>query len=133
MEEAMQADARQHNDALELTPGPERLIDEIDEKYREFKQAKMSRFSVEWGKWSRAFNLILKEVMEDHPEYRHVFIYWNLRSQLLELHYRTPSFMKRGKKRRLSKECQRLRELIVSGDIHERITKADMIRMVLGR
>lgn len=52
----------------------------IDRKFEEAKEKKISRFNVEWGKWSRQMNLEIKGKLD----YTSVFIYWMNRSNLLE-------------------------------------------------
>lgn len=99
---------------------PEEYIELIDRKYLEAKKKKLSRMSVEWGKWSREMNLELRQRIESRsdPEelrLKHVVVYWTLRSQLLELHYSKPNF---GlvKKKKLSKECRQMKETILNSE-----------------
>lgn len=88
-------------------------IELIDRKYFEAKKNRISRFSVEWGKWSRAMNLELRTL-----SLRHVFLYWINRSQLLDLYYKS-KIGNLGKKKRLEKEGSWLQKKILSGKLPE--------------
>jgi len=105
----------------------------IDQKYFEAKKARISRFSVEWGIWSREMNLeTQKLITSKHPkslELKYVFIYWVNRSQLLELHYKS-KILKSGLKKKLEKECADLKKNILTGGLSD-ITKEDMQQRVV--
>jgi hypothetical protein len=101
-------------------------IELIDQKYFEAKKNRISRFSVEWGKWSREMNLELRESTKaEAPQsllLRHVFIYWINRSQLLELYYKG-RISSLGKKKRLEKEGAQLKKDILSGKLPKLTTE----------
>ena len=84
----------------------------IDTKYAEAKLAKTSRFDVEWGKWSREMNIATKG--KSSLAYRYLFIYWIVKSQLLELHFKTR--FKQANKKRLAREANQIKKYILNGD-----------------
>ena len=101
----------------------EELLDYIDDKYMSAKLRKVSRFSVEWGAWSREMNLGLRKRIESKkdPEelaLKYIIIYWTIRSQMLELFYKRKFFGK-VKKERLAKEAADIKELILTGDLKD--------------
>lgn len=93
-------------------------IELIDQKYLEAKMIRISRFSVEWGKWSREMNLGINELTKSKtPQVsilKYVFVYWINRSKLLELYHKS-KMGKLGLKKRLEKEGQELKKGILSG------------------
>lgn len=102
-----------HIEYGELTPV--QLIDLINIKFEWAKKARISRMSVEWGKWSREMNVTIRARIDagnDPFEIRlkYVFIYWTLVSQLLEMHYSKKLFGQ-SKKKKLMKEAKAIREL----------------------
>lgn len=103
-----------------------KYIELIDQKYLEAKKNHISRFSVEWGKWSREMNLKVHELTKaEVPEsllLKHVFIYWINRSQLLEL-YHIGKISNLGKKKRLEKEGALLKKDILSGKLPKLTTE----------
>ena len=121
---------------VEVTQEIRDLIDLIDKKYQEAKKAGFSRFSVEWGKWSREMNVELRRKMLRKKEgilFKYVFIYWTLKSRLLEIFFKSPSKMlKRGCKRRLQKEIDDIKEIILSGNMPEgELTDKDLLKILL--
>jgi len=94
-------------------------LDIIDIAYFEARKDRISRFSVEWGKWSTTMNRAIRIRIQDEkdPEnlkLRYVFIYWTIMSQLLELHYRY-KILKNKQKKKLFKEASDIKEIIVAG------------------
>jgi len=81
------------------------MIKKIDLNYFEFKKNKASRYSVEWGVWSREMNLKIHEVLKNETTNKqikarlvYVFFMWVSASRLLELnckHRLTKSVQKR--------------------------------------
>lgn len=106
-------------------------VDLIDGKYREAKKKGISRFSVEWGRWSREMNVELRK--KDGILFKYIFIYWTLKSQLLEVFFKSPSKLVRlGKKRRLRKEISDIKGIILSGNAPEgELTDKDLQRILL--
>ena len=99
------------------------LLDYIDKKYRDAKSKRISRMSVEWGRWSREMNLGLRKRIESKkdPEelaLKYVIIYWTIRSQMLELHYKS-RFFGRVKIQRLAKEAADIKEIILTGELKD--------------
>ncbi len=107
----------------------------IDHEYAECRSQNVSRMSVRWGKWSRQMNLVIKErIQNKHPDanlYKYLFMYWVNRSQLLEEYYK--SKWRQSKKRRLQREGQNLRKVILSGDAPniQLDTDADLMEFLL--
>jgi len=93
-------------------------VDLIEWSYRSAKVARMSRMSPEWGVWSAEMNReIRKKIEENDPEsleLKYVFVLWVTRSQLLELNYQS-RILRMGRKRKLSRECVKLKEMILTG------------------
>ena len=93
------------------------LLDDVNQKYIQCKEEKLSRFSQEWGMWSRSFNRNLQDKIKEQSEftllYQYLFIYWINRSKLLELHFKHPSiFTKRKAKKEEDESGKILREYI---------------------
>jgi len=121
---------------IEVTQEIRDLIDLIDKKYQEAKKVGLSRFSVEWGKWSREMNVELRRKMLRKKEgilFKYVFIYWTLKSRLLEVFFKSPSRMlKRGCKKRFQREADDIKEIILSGNMPEgELTDKDLLKILL--
>lgn len=108
-------------------------IELIDQKYLEAKMIRISRFSVEWGKWSREMNLGINELTKSKtPQVsilKYVFVYWINRSKLLELYHKS-KMGKLGLKKRLEKEGQDLKKSILSGKL-PKMTNENMKETIL--
>lgn len=104
---------------FECTQDMKNYLDLINEQYLQCKQARVSRLSVEWGIWSRKMNLEIRSKIEaDNDQsvgYRYIFKYWTIKSQLLELYYRS-KILDLGKKKKLAKMAKMLKETILSGE-----------------
>jgi len=79
-------------------------------------RGKISRFSVEWGTWSREMNLEIKrlQVLGNPAEVDilvRLYIYWVLASELLEMEFKW-KFTHLGRKRRTKKEIMDAKEII---------------------
>ncbi len=117
---------------------PIEYIELIDEQYKEAKAKKLSRFSVEWGKWSRAMNLETRKRIEsgkdpDEIKLQYVFIYWTLRSRLLELHKKSVFGSGKAKRRVIVNEIEEIKEIITTGKDLKALTKQGMIDKALQR
>jgi len=92
-------------------------LDLIDNQYTKAKDKRLSRMSVEWGIWSTKMNReIRKKIKDQHPlklKLLAIHEYWQVKSKLLELHYKS-RFFKLITKSRLNKECEKIKELILS-------------------
>ena len=96
---------------------PEEFLEEIDLKYSNCKKRKISRLSDEWDKWSREFNLRLRNVIQDNNNpvaYKYVFIYWANRSQLLEIFYKKLRIVKGKKIKALANEGANIKKAIMN-------------------
>ena len=92
----------------------------IDRKYLEARKNRISRFSVEWGKWSGVMNRIIQVRIKDNGDsdkvrLAYVFMYWTIMSQLVELHYKF-KLLRRKEKKRLFDESVDIKEIIVTGN-----------------
>lgn len=112
-------------------------LDLIDLKYMEAKKSRISRFSTEWGIWSREMNIeTQKLIKENHPqslELKYVFIYWVNISQLLELYHKSKLGML-GLKKKIEKESKSLRKEILNSkliDITEKSMKETLLKGVI--
>jgi hypothetical protein len=96
---------------------PQQLIDLVDRKFNEAKKKNISRFSVEWGAWSRQMNLFIREKIDgNHPKhvlFRYVMFYWTIKSQLLEL-YHLSRIGKLGKKNQLKKDSVTVKQFVLN-------------------
>ncbi len=95
-------------------------LDIIDMAYFEARKDRVSRFSVEWGKWSvkmnRAIKLRIKDENDpDNLKLKYVFIYWTIMSQLLELHFRFRLLKNKQKKKLFIEACD-IKEIILTGN-----------------
>uniref|UniRef100_A0A6M3KHJ0 Uncharacterized protein n=1 Tax=viral metagenome TaxID=1070528 RepID=A0A6M3KHJ0_9ZZZZ len=98
---------------------PAEYLHLIDTKFYEAKKNKVSRYSVEWGTWSREMNLILKKRTKKTDQdislkLKYVFVYWILKSQVLEMFYRS-KILRIGKRIRLETEADAIKDIIVNG------------------
>lgn len=122
---------------IEVTQDVRDHVDLIDKQYREAKRDKLSRFSVEWGRWSREMNLELhRKIQAASPQqilYKYVFIYWTLKSQLLEVWFKFPwRSLKMNLKKRLGKQILDTKKMILSGDVPAaEFTEEDLKRALL--
>lgn len=102
----------------------------IDQKYLEARKSRISRFSVEWGRWSRTMNTVItariKDIKDaDKVKLSYVFIYWTMMSQLLELHYKF-KLLKRKEKKRLFGESEDIKEIIITGNGLQPLSEDDL-------
>ena len=87
----------------------------IDVMFLDHKKKRLSRYSIEWGKWSREMNLKLQVRMKENLLLKQVFGYWIIMSKLLESYYKTPAF-KKAYKSRLIKDGRSLKKDIKEGN-----------------
>lgn len=96
---------------------PEAFVRFIDQNFNQAKKEGLSRFSAEWGLWSRKMNLAIRERIESgndpqEVKLKQVFIYWTQKSEMLELHLEK-RLLNGGKIKRLKKDIERCRKLIL--------------------
>jgi len=115
---------------------PAEYIKSIDSRYKDAVEKNLSRFSIEWGEWSRQMNLEIRKAIEDQapeaPLLKNVFIYWTVMSQLLELNYTGWSLIKYGKKKKLQKERDHIKKAVLSGK-PKKFSEQEMIRRAVKR
>jgi hypothetical protein len=96
---------------------PKQLVDLIDQKFTAGKQKGLSRFSIEWGLWSRQMNLYIQEkIGENGPKailFKYAMYYWVLKSQMLELNFRS-KIGKLGRKNKLKNEAIGIKKTILN-------------------
>jgi len=96
---------------------PKQLVDLIDLKFSAGKQKGLSRFSTEWGLWSRQMNLYIQQkIKENGPKkvlFKYVMYYWTIKSQMLELNFRS-KIGKLGKKNKLKNEAVGIKKTILN-------------------
>ena len=115
------------------TPKSSRVyLDEIDAVFLRLKRDRMSRFSVEWGQFSRAINLEIRKRIEskdsESARLRSVFVYWSIKSQILELNFKS-RVLGFGKKKRLSRQADELRANILSDDFSKNIASESLLKL----
>lgn len=91
----------------------------IDEHFNDAKKKGISRMSVEWGKWSREMNLVIRKRLESKsdPEemfLKYVFVYWTAISQRLELNFKG-RILNGGKIKKSAKEAEQIKKIIMKG------------------
>ena len=118
---------------------PEGYLELIDVKYSEAKAKRQSRFNVEWGKWSVTMNRVLRRLTEgknkndtEIMKLRYVFIYWSLKSELLELHYKYKLFRKKRKKE-LVENAKDIKEIILTGNGLQPLSQDEVIAQMVER
>jgi len=98
------------------------IVKIIDTKYLAAKKQKLSRYSVEWGLWSRKMNIQIRESIESKEgevsdqiktSLKYLFNYWITTSRLLESCFRF-RLSRLGEKRRITDEIKELRESILN-------------------
>jgi len=110
------------------------FLDLIDEKYFGARKKRISRLSVEWGKWSREMNLELRERIEsgkdkEELELKYVIIYWTIRSKMLELVHKS-KFLRRNKIKKLAKEALDIKQIILTGTLKD-VTFDQIIKRIV--
>jgi hypothetical protein len=103
--------------AMKIPKSARTYLDEIDAAFLRAKRDGLSRFSIEWGTFSRVMNVeIRNRIKAGDPEagrLRGVFIYWSIQSQILELVFKS-RILGHGKKKRLARQAAELRVEILS-------------------
>ena len=98
---------------------PKQLVDLIDQKFTAGKQKALSRFSIEWGLWSRQMNLYIQEKIKENGSktktilFKYAMYYWVIKSQMLELNFRS-KIGKLGKKNKLKNEAVGIKKIILN-------------------
>lgn len=117
---------------------PEDFRKEIDDKFKEAKTRGLSRMNLDWGLWSGEMNRELRIYTETEGPmqvlYKYVFVYWTLKSQLLELLYRYKNRpfgkIKIKRKRKEIKEVIKILDLKVKGrDLSEEEILAMVVKV----
>ena len=114
---------------------PIEYLNLIDRKYLEAKRNKISRFSVEWGKWSAVMNRVIQARIKDKGDadkvkLGYVFIYWTIMSRLIELHYKFRLFKNREKKRLLDESVD-IKEIITTGNGLQPLSEDDLKKVLI--
>jgi len=102
---------------------PIEYIKEINENYWPAFKAKLSRMDIVWGKWSRQMNIRLRaeiafaEQEGDnllHQKLVDVFMFWQIRSQTLDLNHKN-GILNKSKMKKKNKQAQKLFKFIRDG------------------
>ena len=114
---------------------PEDFINQIDEKFEEAREKRMSRLNLEWGKWSADMNRELREFTEDDNNpgqviYQYVFIYWVLTSQILELYF-VGGILSQIRIKKRMKEIKEVKKVLDLKIPARKISKEEILKMVL--
>lgn len=119
---------------MEATNSIRNLVDHIDANFLQGKISRISRYSVEWGKWSRAMNLEIRKRIEAHDTdslaLKYIFQYWLNRSQLLEVYHKS-KFGKVTLKHRLAKNGSQLKSYIFDKNAPELGDWKDMVTKIV--
>ena len=103
---------------FEVTQDMRDYLELIDTKYAEAKKKRLSRFSLEWGKWSAEMNRETRPKCEAGDDqsigYKYIFLYWTLMSQLLELHHKH-KFTRQAYKREIAKTAKLVKRGVLAG------------------
>lgn len=109
-----------------------KYIELIDRKFEEAKAKKISRFSVEWGDWSRKMNLEVRSIIESNStdEFESAMLkgilpYWLVTSELLELNLRSRILVKK-KIRKLTRDRQNIKDDLFGGDAISEMSLKDL-------
>lgn len=112
-------------------------LDKIDDAYIKGKLHGLSRYSIEWGGFSREMNLEIRgKVESNHPEkllLKMIMPYWINRSVMLEIYFERKHKIRKNRLRFLSKECERIRKDISKSKSNQSdmLTMVDIARMSL--
>ena len=96
---------------------PVELVKIIKENFADHKDAKLSRYSIKWGKWSRLMNIAIRARLEgDEPEkvkdkLMLVQNYWKIVSDILEL-YLFSGFFNGLKRNKFIDEASNIEKII---------------------
>lgn len=108
---------------------PMELVAHIDVHYYDAKKKKLSRYDVEWGKWSTIMNRAIRKRIEgmdqketECSQLKYAFNYWTVRSKLLELHFSKKRMFAKTKRRNLCEELVEIRKAVK--DPHAESTKS---------
>ncbi len=117
---------------------PVEYVELIDSQYSLSREAKLSRYDIAWGMWSRKMNLEIKARLievdgkSDEASFlKNVFVYWIIRSQLLELHFK--SRFRAGKKRKLAEEAADIKEIILSKKVGTELEGKSLMDLLKGK
>ena len=112
-------------------------FNKIDQAYNDCKEKCLSRYSKEWGEFSRPMNIeIRKKIESNHPEkllLKMVLPYWFNRSIMLELYFTKKYKIRRNRLRKLSENCIAIRKDVSRGRANEddMLTLNDIARLSL--
>lgn len=98
---------------------PRQYVDLIDFMYHHCRIEKVGRVDNKWGLWSTAMNRETRKRIEDkdpkETELKYVFMYWQGRSQQLELAFTASKFYGQNKRKQKAKEVREIKNIIFSG------------------
>ena len=106
---------------METSTNVQKYIETIDSKFMEAKKKRISRYSPEWGIWSRDMNLEIRKSIGSCKNdieiamLNSILPYWLVTSELLELHHKS-KISGLSKKKRLSKQRREIKDDILGGN-----------------
>jgi hypothetical protein len=115
---------------------PEEFRKTIDDKFEEAKAKGLSRMDMKWSLWSAEMNRELRTYTEkESPKqvlYKYTFLYWILKSQLLELYYKYgDKFYGKGKIKKKIKEIKEIVKVLDLKVAGSNLTQEEITQMVL--
>ena len=115
---------------------PEEFRKEIDREFEYAKDKGLSRMDMKWGMWSAQMNRELRIYTEkESPKqvlYKYVFVYWTLKSQLLELYFKYKHGLFGGvKKKRKRKEIEEVLKILDLKTQGKDLTQEELFAMVV--
>lgn len=118
---------------------PLEFVAEIDAMFEQGVKEGRSRMSTWWGAWSNDMNKRLRTYSEKNSvkalRYRYVFIYWALKSQILEHLFlasqKNRSWTNKNKAKQKKKEVQEILKIIQAKKPAKQLTKTDLLRFLI--
>lgn len=111
---------------------PQEYVDFIKEHYRKAKKEGLSRFSVEWGKWSTEMNRGLRKKIDTDTDedqvsrWKYIIIYWTVLSQLLEVYFKSSHVIAKFKAKKVLKEAKKIENIILGIDTPQDMKMGDL-------
>lgn len=114
-------EAQKHNLPEEIVKAmqtwtPSEFVDLIDEKFLEHSKVRNSRYSLEWGMWSKQMNVVLRSRIDTKTDewdtkLKLVVNYWFLVSEIVQFIHRS-RYLKVGQRKKRQKDRAFMRRII---------------------
>ncbi len=96
---------------------PKEIVEHTDKQFNLVLSQGLGRTSIEWGVWSAAMNRVTRDKVKNKDpqsdKLELTFQYWQLMSQLLELHFKKRRWFGAAKIKQKQKQAKKIRGLIV--------------------